>query len=282
VTRSISILLSIALAILAFPLSAQDPRGFIRGTLTDTTGARIANARVRATASDTGVVAIAVTNESGLFSLPYLIPGFYSVAVEQSGFKSFSRPKVEVRVSETVEINIQLEVGSVSDSVVVTDSTPQLETASSSLGLVMDQRRIQDLPQRGGNPLELTLLAPGVANTTNLRLRKSMAPEATSDFAADGGGRYNNEFQIDGISNTAADRGRGYARVAYAPPASSVREFKIQTSAYDASVGHTMGSLVNVSTASGTNEFHGEAHWFLRHSSLDTANFFNNKNNTPH
>jgi len=262
-------------------LQAQDPRGFIRGTLSDTTGAVIPGAKVRATANDTGVSAVSTTNDAGLYSIPYLIPGFYKITVEQTGFKSYARPNIEVRVSETVELNIQLEVGSVSESVVVQDATPQLETASSSLGLVMDQRRILDLPQRGGNPLELTLLAPGVANTTNLRLRKSMAPEATSDFAADGGGRYNNEFQIDGISNTAADRGRGYARVAYAPPASSVREFKIQTSAYDASVGHTMGSVVNVSTASGTNEFHGEAHWFLRHSSLDTSNFFNNKNNTP-
>jgi len=271
----------LVIALLALALQAQDPRGFIRGTLSDASGALIPGAKVRATAKDTGVAATAITNESGLYSLPYLLSGFYKVTVEQNGFKAYSRSTVEVRVSETIELNIQLEVGSVSDSVVVNDSTPQLETASSSLGLVMDQRRILDLPQRGGNPLELTLLAPGVANTTNLRLRKSMAPEATSDFAADGGGRYNNEFQIDGISNTAADRGRGYARVAYAPPASSVREFKIQTSAYDASVGHTMGSVVNVSTASGTNQFHGEAHWFLRHSSLDTSNFFNNKNNTP-
>jgi hypothetical protein len=210
-----------------------------------------------------------------------LIPGLYKITVEQTGFKTYVRANVEVRVSETTELPIQLEIGQVAETIEVTDTTPLLETASASLGLVMDQRRINDLPQRGGNPLELTLLAPGVANTTNLRLRKSMAPEATSDFAADGAGRYNNEFQIDGISNTAADRGRGYARVAYAPPSSAVREFKMQTSAYDASVGHTMGSVVNVSTASGTSQLHGEAHWFLRHSVLDAPNFFNNKNNTP-
>jgi hypothetical protein len=270
-----------ALLILTGSLFAQDPRGFIRGTLTDPSGAAIPGAKVRATANDTGVVAIAQTNEAGLYNIPYLIPGMYKLAVEQTGFKGYVRSNVEVRVSETTEVPIQLEVGQVAETVEVRDTTPVLETASASLGLVMDQRRIADLPQRGGNPLELTLLAPGVTNTTNLRLRKSMAPEATSDFAADGAGRYNNEFQIDGISNTAADRGRGYARVAYAPPASAVREFKMQTSAYDASVGHTMGSIVNVSTASGTSQFHGEAHWFLRHSALDAPNFFNNKNRTP-
>ncbi|MBM3785260.1 MAG: carboxypeptidase regulatory-like domain-containing protein [Acidobacteria bacterium] len=267
--------------VVALPLLAQDPRGFIKGTVADNSGGVIPGVKVRATANDTGVSAVAQANESGLFNIPYLIPGMYRVHVEHTGFKAFVRNNVEVRVSETTELTIPLEVGLVTEIVEVRDTTPQLETANASLGLVMDQRRINDLPQRGGNPLELTLLAPGVANTTNLRLRKSMAPEATSDFAADGAGRYNNEFQIDGISNTAADRGRGYARVAYAPPASAVREFKMQTSAYDASVGHTMGSIVNVSTASGTNELHGEAHWFLRHSALDAPNFFNNKNGTP-
>jgi hypothetical protein len=269
-----------AITLLSLPLLGQDPRGFIRGTITDSSGAVVPGVRVRATAADTGVSAIAQTNESGLYNIPYLIPGFYRLTVEHTGFKTFVHQKVEVRVSETTEIPITLEVGQIAETVEVTDTAPPLETASASLGLVMDQRRISELPQRGGNPLELTLLAPGVANTTNLRLRKSMAPEATSDFSADGAGRYTNEFQIDGISNTAADRGRGYARVAYAPPASSVREFKMQTSAYDASVGHTMGTIVNVSTASGTNELHGEAHWFLRHSALDAPNFFNNKNNT--
>jgi hypothetical protein len=88
-------------AFLSLSLFAQDPRGFIRGTLTDTSGALIPSVKVRATANDTGVVATAITNESGQFSLPYLIPGFYTVAVEQTGFKSFSRPKVEVRVSSS-------------------------------------------------------------------------------------------------------------------------------------------------------------------------------------
>lgn len=234
----------LSLSLFLASLQGQDPRGFIRGTLTDSTGGAIPGVRVRATASDTGVSAVAVSNEAGLYNIPYLLPGMYKLTVEQTGFKSFVRNNVEVRVSETVEVPITLEVGSLTEMVEVRDTTPQLETASSTLGMVMDQRRITDLPQRGANPLELTLLAPGVANTTNLRLRKSMAPEATSDFAADGAGRYNNEFQIDGISNTAADRGQGYARVAYAPPASAVREFKMQTSAYDASVGHTMGSIV--------------------------------------
>jgi hypothetical protein len=168
-------------------LQAQDPRGFIRGTITDTTGAVIAGAKVRATANDTGVAAQAQTNEAGIYNIPYLIPGMYKLTVEQTGFKTFLRNNIEVRVSETVEVPIQLEVGALTETVEVRDVSPTLETTNASLGLVMDQRRISELPQRGANPLELTLLAPGVTNTTNLRLRKSMAPEATSDVSKRGG-----------------------------------------------------------------------------------------------
>ncbi|MCL4402699.1 MAG: TonB-dependent receptor [Acidobacteria bacterium] len=259
---------------------AQDPRGAISGSLTDSSGAAIPAVTVRATNAETGVVASAVSNATGSYQIPFLPPGMYRVTAELTGFKRFSRDKIEVRVGETVALPIRMEVGQITETVEVTASTPLLDTASSSLGQVVDQRRILELPQRGGTPMELTLLTPGVVNATDMRLRKAMAPEATSQIATDGAGTYNNEFQIDGINNMAADRGRGYARIAYSPPSAAVREFKMQTTAYDASVGHTMGAVVNVSTASGTNDLHGEAHYVLRHSKLDAPNFFNNKSGT--
>ena len=268
------------LLVAVFRLFAQDPRGAITGSLTDSSGAAIPGVTVRASNAETGVAASAVSNATGSYQIPFLLPGSYRVTAELAGFKRFSRDKIEVRVGETVDLPIRMEVGEITETIEVTATTPLLDTTSSSLGQVVDQRRILELPERGGNPMELTLLTPGVVNATNMRLRKAMAPEATSQIATDGAGTYNNEFQIDGINNMAADRGRGYARIAYAPPTSAVREFKMQTTAYDATVGHTMGSVVNVSTASGTNEPHGEVHYVLRHSSLDAPNFFNNKNGT--
>ncbi len=267
-------------AMLSAVLAAQDPRGGISGTVLDSSDAAIPGVTVRASNVETGVDAVAVSNASGNYQIPFLTPGIYRITAEVTGFKRFVRDKIEVRVGETVGLNIRMELGAVTETVEVTATTPLLDTTSSSLGQVVDQRRIVDLPQRGGNPMELTLLTPGVVNATDMRLRKAMAPEATSQIATDGAGTYNNEFQIDGINNMAADRGRGYARIAYSPPVAAVREFKMQTTAYDATVGHTMGAVVNVSTASGTNELHGEVHWVLRHSSLDAPNFFNNKNNT--
>ncbi len=270
----------LSLAALAAAALAQDPRGTITGVVNDSSKAAIPGVSVRAANVETGVVASAVSNAAGSYHIPFLPPGMYRVTSEMTGFKKFVRDKVEVRVGESVHLPIPMELGAVTETVEVVATTPLLDTTGAALGQVIDQRRITELPQRGANPMELALLTPGVINATNLRLRKAMAPEATSQIAADGGGQYNNEFQIDGITNMSADRGRGYSRIAFSPPIAAVREFKMQTTAFDATVGRTMGAVVNVSTASGTNDMHGELHYVLRHSALDAPNFFNNKRGT--
>ncbi|MGH8248161.1 MAG: carboxypeptidase-like regulatory domain-containing protein, partial [Gammaproteobacteria bacterium] len=234
---------------------------------------------VRATNVATGVTASATTNDGGSFNIPFLLPGIYSLRAELPGFKKYVRDGIQVRVSEAVELNIRMEIGEINETVVATAETPLLDTAGSSLGQVIDERRVLELPLFAGNPMELTLLTPGVVNATNLRLRKAAFNNAPSQIATDGNGQYNNEFQIDGVSNTFA-AGDGTARVAFSPPATAIKEFKMQTSAYDASVGHTIGAVTNVSTASGTNDLHGELHYWARNSAFDAPNFFNNKNST--
>lgn len=123
--------------------------------------------------------------------------------------------------------------------------------------------------------MDLVHLAPGTVNGTDLRLRKAAFNSGPSQFSTDGGGNNNNEFMIDGVSNTYSD---GTApQVAFAPPQTAIAEFKVQTSAFDASLGHTLGSVVNVSTKSGTNDLHGEAHWFVRNAILDAPTIFQNR-----
>src|SRR5919206_942316 len=139
----------------------------------------------------------------------------------------------------------------------------------------VNNRRIQDLPLFAGNAMDLVHLAPGTVNGTNLRLRKAPFNNAPSQFATDGGGNYNNEFTIDGVSNLYSDGTQ--PRVAFSPPQTSIAEFKVQTSAFDATVGHTLGSVVNLSTKGGTNAFHGEAHEWLRHSMFDAPTIFQNR-----
>jgi hypothetical protein len=271
-----SLLLSLAAATLVL---AQDPRGAVLGRVTDNSVAVIPGVMVRATNMATGVTAAAKSNAAGSYRIPFLTPGKYSISAELTGFKRFVREDIEVRVADAVELNIPLELGEVTETVEITAEAPLLDTTSPSLGQVIDTRRVLELPTLAGNAFELALLTPGVANGTNLRDRKPAFNNGNSQISADGNGTYNNEFQIDGVSNTFAD-GSARARVAFSPPQTAIQEFKMQTATYDASVGHTPGAVVNVSTRSGTNQLHGEAHWFTRNSAFDAPNFFNNKNNT--
>ncbi|MCC6265066.1 MAG: carboxypeptidase regulatory-like domain-containing protein [Bryobacterales bacterium] len=256
---------------------AQDPRGTIVGTVTDTTGAAIMGAEVRATNNATGVVASARTNESGRFALPFQLVGMYSLSTELQGFKRSARDGVQVRIGETTEINITLQIGEVTETVEVSAAAPVLDTTTPSLGQVLDERRLVELPTLAGNPFELALLTPGVVNGTNMRDRKPAFNNGSSQISTDGSGTYNNEFQIDGVSNTFA--GGGNARVAFSPPQTAIQEFKMQTSTYDASIGHTLGSVMNVTTKNGTNQLHGELHWFVRNNAFDAPDFFSNANN---
>jgi hypothetical protein len=266
--------LTVSLLLVA-PLAAQDARGSVVGRVTDPSGAVIPTAEVRATNAATGVAATGQANENGNFTIPYLVPGRYTISAEITGFKKFVRENVQVRVNDVVELNIQMSVGDVTEAVQVTAETPLLTTTEASLGQVIDEKRINELPLFAGNAMDLVHLAPGIANGTDMRLRKAPFNSAPSQFSTDGAGNNNNEFTIDGVSNTYSDGTS--PRVAFSPPAASISEFRVQTSPYDAQVGHTQGALVNVSTKGGTNEFHGSTWWWLRHSKLDAPTVFQNR-----
>jgi len=273
-------LLAVVLILLSSSAWAQDPRGTVLGRVTDPSGGVIPGVDIRVTNAETGVAVAGTTNERGNFNIPFLLPATYTVTAEIGGFKKYVREGIQVRVSETVELNIQMEVGTITETLSVTAETPVLDTSGASLGQVVDEKRILELPLFAGNPVELTMLTPGVVNATDLRIRKAGFNNAPSQMATDGNGQYNNEFQIDGVSNNFANGVNGTSRVAFSPPPTAIREFKIQTNPYDASVGHTIGAVTNVSTASGTNQLHGEVHFWERNSALDAPTFFQNKNNT--
>jgi hypothetical protein len=266
------LLLCLAASALA---QSQDSRGNVVGRVLDPTGAAVPAVEVRAVNDATGVSISSKTNESGNYALPFLIPGMYTVTAESQGFRKFERKNIQVRVNENVGLDITLTVGDVTESVSVTAETPLLQTAESSLGQIVDERRIQELPLFAGNAMDLVHLAPGTVNGTNLRLRKAPFNNAPSQFSTDGSGNYGNAFTIDGVANVYSDGTS--PRVAFSPPQASLSEFKVQTSSFDASIGRTAGSLVNVSTKGGTNELHGQAWWWLRHSAFDTPTIYQNR-----
>jgi hypothetical protein len=265
----VSLLILAAMPILA---QSQDARGNIVGRVLDPTGAVVPSTEVKGVNAATGVVIATKSNESGNYVLPFLAPGLYTVTAEVQGFRKFERPNIQVRVNENVPLDIQMTVGEVTESVQVTAESPLLQTAEASLGQVIDERRIVELPLFAGNAMDLVHLAPGTVNGTDMRLRKAPFNAAPSQFSTDGSGNNGNAFTIDGVANVYSD---GTApRVAFSPPQASLSEFKVQTSSFDASLGRTAGSTVNVSTKGGTNDLHGQAWWWLRHSEFDTPTLY--------
>ncbi|MBM3785945.1 MAG: carboxypeptidase regulatory-like domain-containing protein [Acidobacteria bacterium] len=263
------------LVFVSFCAFAQDPRGTILGRVLDASGSAIPKASVKVVNEATGLTNTSISNESGDYRAPYLNPGSYRVEAEIQGFTRLVRPGVQVRTTEIVTLDLEMKVGQVSDSVEVKAETPLLNTADVSLGQVIDQRRIEELPLFAGNAMDLVHLAPGTVNGTNLRLRKAPFNAAPSQFGTNGTGNNNNDFTIDGVVNVYSD---GTApRVAFSPPQTAIAEFKVQTSAFDASAGFSLGSNVNVTTKFGTNELHGELHHWLRHSKLDAPTIFQNR-----
>lgn len=266
------------LLLLTFILSAglatraQEFRGSISGRVTEPAGNAVAGAQVTVTNTATNTSTNATTNDSGDYQALFLTPGQYAVTVEAKGFKKSVRQGIEVRVSDKLELDIQLEVGQVSETVSITSDAPLLETNTASAGQVIDRRRISELPLSDGNPFVLTRLAPGVAYTGDLLFSRPFDNGGTSSIVADGapGG---NEFTLDGSPNQASGR-----RVAFVPPADAVQEFKVETASFDAQQSHTAGATINVSLRSGTNQYHGTAYEFVRNDVLSANNFFNNLN----
>src|SRR5258708_438975 len=201
------VVLAVTILSLTISLKAQDSRGSITGRVIDSTGASIVGAEIRAINRATGAAATARSNESGNYTLPLLPPGAYDLTAEFSGFKRTQRPGIEVRVNEVVNIPLEMQVGNATESVEVKGGAPLLESSNVSLGQVIDQRRIEDLPVQAGNANEMVLLTPGVVNSTNLRQRKTSFNSASSQFSTDGNPLYSNEYTIDGVPDTFSNGG---------------------------------------------------------------------------
>jgi hypothetical protein len=258
---------------LAAALPAQDVRGRISGRVLDPSGAPIPNVDVAALNTETSVRVTAKTNDAGAYDLLYLYPGNYTLTVSAQGFKTFERKDVSVRVGDRLTEDLTLEVGQITESISVTGQTSLLETATGSLGRVVDTRRIVDLPLPGGNALSLSRLAPGVVNL-GVPNHPSLGPavEVLSNLSVNGTRSGSLEFTVDGTPSMWG------SNAAYAPPTEAVAEFKVQTATYDASVGRAPGGNVNVVLRSGTNDFHSIFHWFHNNNKLQSLDLFQRQN----
>jgi hypothetical protein len=271
------IVLAAVIVFLAARGLAQATAGSIEGAITDPSGAVVSSANITIANLDTGAVFRTTSNGSGNYVVTPLTVGRYSVAVEARGFTREVSTNIVVNVQDRLRLDFKLQVGAASTSVTVRDSAPLLQTDSSNLGQVVDTQNVESLPLNGRFVTNLAVLTAGVAPTP------SGAPDAaTGGFTANGVRPYENNYLLDGIddNNMQAGMTSGTSYVIMPPP-DAVGEFKLETNGMSAEFGRSAGGVMNVTTKSGTNQFHGALFEFIRNSALDANNYFNSGNPIP-
>ena len=268
--------LLIVLTMLASPALAQEFRATVTGRVVDADGLGMPGVTVSVTNTATNEVATAVTNAEGVYSLPFLRPGNYTIAAELEGFRRHTQEGVPLQVGQTQTLNITMQVGLRTETVTVTGEAPLLETANADRGMIIDNLRVTELPLNARNPFMLLYLSPGVTYNGPAIYQRPFDNGAIADWSINGGQNRNNEFLLDGAPNNSIQGGNN---IAYVPPVDAVQEFKIVTNSYDAQYGRTAGGVINVSLKSGTNNLHGSIYEFARRKAFDSNEYFFKLNN---
>ena len=242
--------------------------GTIEGTVKDSTGSVIPGARVTARLEGAAVTRPAVSDATGNFVLPSVPVGAYTVEIEATGFKKFVQPHVEVTLGHVINVNPVLELGEVTQTVEVQAAAAQVETTSTQLGAVVNSRAVVNLPLNSRDTYQLLQLQPGVQSQQGYDL--FAGSENAGVVSVNGGRGRSNNFNVNGgdandlfISTPAVE-----------PSPDTIEEFRVLTNTFDAEYGRNSGSVVNVVTKGGTNEFHGDTYEFFRNRALNTRGFF--------
>ena len=259
---------AVALLLSQFPALAQTHRGTIRGTITDPNGAVVVGADVSIVNLGTNETRTTKSNEEGIYAVSALAAGAYKVEITAAGFARLTLLEISLQVNQELRLDGQLEVGLVDAGPAgPVASAPLLKQDSASVGTVIEEKQIAQLPLDGRNFLELALLAPGTAPNA-----PGSAGSVRGDFSfsANGAREDSNNFLLDGVYNVDPKLNTFSVR----PPVDAVREFEVLTNSYDASFGRNAGGQINVVLKSGTNDFHGTLYEFHRNAALDARNFF--------
>jgi len=246
----------------ALTARAQNDRGSVTGKVNDPSGAIIPGATIVLTNNGTRVTQTTTSSEIGVYNFPGLIPGTYMLSVEAPGFKKAQRVNLNVDVNSANEQIVTLEIGSGTEVVEVRENVQQLATTSGSMGLVVEQRSVEQLPLIYGNPFSLETLAPGVTPSSvnpNIHTYDS----TTASVSVNGSMLNALEYRLDGAPNNRIRLS------AYTPSTEFVGQYRMETASYDASEGHASGGHVNTSLKSGTRDFHGGAFGYYQNPELN-------------
>src|SRR6267142_2746245 len=264
---------ALLLAILfVVPLGAQAPSGEISGVVSDPTAAVVPGVTITLINPSTNATRSVPTNEAGLYVIRALPPGVYNLKAELAGFRTVERRNIEVQVGSSNRIDVTLEIGEVNSIVEVSGGAPVLQTETASIGTVIENRRILELPLNGRNYLQLASLIPGATtNGPSSSQGKQRMGGQRNSFALNVAGQriHFNHYSLDGVENTDLN----FNSYMLLPSVDALEEFNIVSGLFDAEYGRAIAQ-VNVSTKSGSNKFRGTVFEFARHSSLDAKNFF--------
>jgi len=253
--------------------AAQVDEGSITGTVTDTTGAVVPDAVVTLLNTDVGLSLKNTTNSGGVYTFSPIRIGHYSVTVTAKGFAKTTQQNITVNVSQRLQVNVQLKLGAESETIEVTTAPPALQTDGASVGQVITERSVNNLPLNGRNFTFLAQLGAG----TQTPQADTRGNAASGAFSANGLRPSQNNYLLDGIDNNsnAVDFLNGTNFIVL-PPVDAIQEFKVQTADFSAELGRSAGAVLNATIKSGTNSFHGSAWEFFRNDKLDAADWFEN------
>jgi hypothetical protein len=260
-----------AFALFSLAASAQEPRGTILGRITDRTGAVVPGVTVTATNLATNVAVRASSNAEGLYELAYLLAGQYKLEAGAAGFKTWTRSDIDLRLGARLLVDMELDIGAMTEVVEVTARAPVLEAASGGIGQSLEARQFSTLPLRSGSVAWLYSISPGVI-WQRIPYDGPWNPDDSAAMSVAGAGSSSMDFNLDGVSNNSYSGG-----TAFVPPPDMVSDVRVNTANYDASVGHTTGGSVNVTLKSGTNGLHGSLGTSVSSGPMMSRNFFTNQ-----
>jgi carboxypeptidase family protein len=246
----------------------------IQGQVSDPSGAAVPGASVTVTSAATGVTRNTSTDATGNYQVPALPIGNYDVTIQASGLERVLAKGIVVQVGRTSVQNFQLKVAQASETVTVTAESPVIEASTQTVGQVINQKTVQEIPLNGRHFLDLGLLVPGsVVPPANGFLTAPLRGQGSFGLNTAGNREDENNIMVNGINLNDMANGQ----LTFQPSINTVSEFKIDNSSYSADEGRNAGAIVQIATRSGTNTFHGEAFDFVRNDFFDARNFFNKK-----
>ncbi len=266
----------LAILVLAAPLAmlSQEFRGTISGAVTDPTNSVIAGAKVTVLEVHTGTKVQTVSESTGLYTAPFLLPGDYDITVQVPGFKEAVRKGVHLGAGEHPVIDVHLEVGDTSQSISITAEAPMVNNENASVGGAITTKEVEDLPLSGGSPWMLAQLEMGVImGQFNSTSNTVQTYDSSNSFSIAGTPTQSSELLLNGAPDATWDM-----RSAYTPPKDAVQEVRVKVVDTDAGFGHTRGGTVNMIMKGGTNQLHGTLFEFTQPSLLTANSFFNNRN----